>query len=659
MATVEAQSVQYIIDPTPVDDEGILTLIELDSKHPDIITANTRIQKFVLDSANAICAEAANLERKSRQKLQEKRGGAGEKTEGHSSTSPTLEEIAGTAASVYEENRQQLADQMKQCRVLLDACNRLVFDLDNVDFSCMKVIWGDERSVRQSRKHLTQLIEKTEEEDLLFLMVFFLSSKKITDKLEAVNRFLKKVSSKLSPLPSTPSPVSSSSPSSSSSPFSSSATTDIPVSSVGKPQLDTKTESTRTNTGAGVDTASPSCLSKSDYDRREEKSEGGTKRQREERGEEEEEQQGGPGHWATAVSSGEQSGTSSARETQLGERDHSSDVSKGACLVAGNLLDGEARRDAAGGGGGIGRGRGRGDVPPGSGRGRGLLLSSRGRGRGGLAPGGRGRGTGEGPPSSDSSSDSEGGGVHSSDEREGGARVSSSSLSKTGVVLSESSQDTPRHQASGTAPTSSSSTAVEGSYPNPQTHHSRSDGASRGEKKHGREEREDDLKAKNGDDNEEKYDRWGNKRWKRKPASNVDWLLKCRTKLCELKERTVRKAVSDVFIKNRTVQETIDFMNHNFKKLQVVADKPRADITPEDRRVFMQSIESYIAGLDKACALIAKQAMNKRQLMNLHESACKIEKLQTPSELVEEMKSTISLLQTFAFMPPSRDSDSD
>lgn len=30
---------------------------------------------------------------------------------------------------------------------------------DNVDFASMKVIWGDERSVRQSRRHLTQLIE--------------------------------------------------------------------------------------------------------------------------------------------------------------------------------------------------------------------------------------------------------------------------------------------------------------------------------------------------------------------------------------------------------------------------------------------------------------------------------------------------------------------
>ncbi|KFG33370.1 hypothetical protein TGPRC2_305610B, partial [Toxoplasma gondii TgCatPRC2] len=106
-------------------------------------------------------------------------------------------------------------------------------------------------------------------------------------------------------------------------------------------------------------------------------------------------------------------------------------------------------------------------------------------------------------------------------------------------------------------------------------------------------------------------------------------------------------------------QETIENLNHNASKLEVVASKPRAEITADDRRVFMRCIESYIAGLDKACALTAKQAMNKRQLMNLFESACKVEKLQTPEELLQEMRSTASLLQTFAFMPPSRDSDSD
>lgn len=47
MATVEAQSVQYIIDPTPVDDEGILTLIELDSKHPDVSSSLSLLLSFL------------------------------------------------------------------------------------------------------------------------------------------------------------------------------------------------------------------------------------------------------------------------------------------------------------------------------------------------------------------------------------------------------------------------------------------------------------------------------------------------------------------------------------------------------------------------------------------------------------------------------------
>lgn len=41
------------------------------------------------------------------------------------------------------------------------------------------------------------------------------------------------------------------------------------------------------------------------------------------------------------------------------------------------------------------------------------------------------------------------------------------------------------------------------------------------------------------------------RRWKKKQPSNVDWMLKCKTKLLELKERTAKKAVSDVFMTER------------------------------------------------------------------------------------------------------------
>ncbi|KAL8271336.1 hypothetical protein Esti_004775 [Eimeria stiedai] len=147
------------------------------------------------------------------------------------------------------------------------------------------------------------------------------------------------------------------------------------------------------------------------------------------------------------------------------------------------------------------------------------------------------------------------------------------------------------------------------------------------------------------------------RRWKKKQASNVDWMLKCRTKLLELKERTAKKAVSDVFMTERTVQETISFIDHNATKLEVVAAKNSSDFAAEDRRVFMQSIESYIAGLERALLLLAKETLNKRQLMGLYDSAVKVERLTTPGELLTEMKSITSLLNTFAYMPKMDDDD--
>ncbi|KAL8429165.1 hypothetical protein Efla_006301 [Eimeria flavescens] len=147
------------------------------------------------------------------------------------------------------------------------------------------------------------------------------------------------------------------------------------------------------------------------------------------------------------------------------------------------------------------------------------------------------------------------------------------------------------------------------------------------------------------------------RRWKKKPPSNVDWMLKCRTKLLELKERTAKKAVSDVFMTERTVQETISFIDHNATKLEVVAAKNASDFTAEDRRIFMQSIESYIAGLERALLLLAKETLNKRQLMGLFDSAVKVERLTTPGELLVEMKSITSLLNTFAYMPKMDDDD--
>nr|CCA30126.1 hypothetical protein, conserved [Neospora caninum Liverpool]CEL71372.1 TPA: hypothetical protein, conserved [Neospora caninum Liverpool] len=521
MGTSEGSGGERLVDATPVDDEGVLTLIELDSTHP------------------VICAEAGALEDRSRtHQASTKEDPAAADDENGQGT----EGLFNAAARLLADDREKLAEHMKQCRILLDACNRVVVDLDSVDFSAMKAIWGDERSVRQSRKHLTQLLEVSCETAQRHSLETFLESplpvfsvrfasvprvfacpcpsrwffplllQRMADRLEKTHLFFKNIFSRLPKL--SPS-ASASSPSS----------------------------------------VQPAFVA---------------------------------GGFSALIPGG--------------ERERLSKDSEENSPFAGSLIAGDlAEVDAAG----VGRGRGRGDAPPGSGRG---VVPGRGRGRGALGPAGRGRGVGP----------------EDSPESDGEEEPSSASAEQSSGRLSP-----PQAGASGDAETLE-----------------RADASGR---KH----------ARSGDEDDPGVDRWGNRRWKRKPAANVDWLLKCRTKLCELKERTVHKAISDVFIKERVTQETIENLNHNASKLEVVANKPRAEITADDRRVFMRCIESYIAGLDKACALIAKQALNKRQLMNLYDSACKVEKLQTPEELLQEMKSTASLLQTFAFMPPSRDSDSD
>ncbi|KAL8438088.1 hypothetical protein ACSSS7_000453 [Eimeria intestinalis] len=57
------------------------------------------------------------------------------------------------------------------------------------------------------------------------------------------------------------------------------------------------------------------------------------------------------------------------------------------------------------------------------------------------------------------------------------------------------------------------------------------------------------------------------RRWKKKQPSNVDWMLKCRTKLLELKERTAKKAVSDVFMTERVLVNSKEFSKPDFTPL--------------------------------------------------------------------------------------------
>lgn len=59
-------------------------------------------------------------------------------------------------------------------------------------------------------------------------------------------------------------------------------------------------------------------------------------------------------------------------------------------------------------------------------------------------------------------------------------------------------------------------------------------------------------------DRDESPDDGSQRRWKRKQPSNVDWMLKCKTKLFELKERTAKKAISDVFLTERVRKFELD-----------------------------------------------------------------------------------------------------
>ncbi|KFG30421.1 hypothetical protein TGP89_305610, partial [Toxoplasma gondii p89] len=117
MATTDGTECKRIIDPTPIDDEGVLTLIELDSQHPVIIAANTQIQQLLLAAVNKLNAEAAALEDRSRL------------SEESSEKSLEDEQVFNAAALLVSDDREKLCDQMKQCRILLDACNRVVVDL--------------------------------------------------------------------------------------------------------------------------------------------------------------------------------------------------------------------------------------------------------------------------------------------------------------------------------------------------------------------------------------------------------------------------------------------------------------------------------------------------------------------------------------------------
>lgn len=61
---------------------------------------------------------------------------------------------------------------------------------------------------------------------------------------------------------------------------------------------------------------------------------------------------------------------------------------------------------------------------------------------------------------------------------------------------------------------------------------------------------------------DESPDEGTQRRWKKKQPSNVDWMLKCKTKLFELKERTAKKAVSDVFLTERVRISSKAYIEH-------------------------------------------------------------------------------------------------
>ncbi|CDI76697.1 hypothetical protein, conserved [Eimeria acervulina] len=133
---------------------------------------------------------------------------------------------------------------------------------------------------------------------------------------------------------------------------------------------------------------------------------------------------------------------------------------------------------------------------------------------------------------------------------------------------------------------------------------------------------------------DESPDEGTQRRWKKKQPSNVDWMLKCKTKLFELKERTAKKAVSDVFLTERLAFAI---------RCAAVAFSCRAsNRISRDWRGVPSSVphcSSYrlSAVWTQALMLLAKETLNKRQLMGLFDSAVKVERLTTPSELLTEM----------------------
>eukprot|EP00920_Eleutheroschizon_duboscqi_P042421 GHVT01101319.1.p1 GENE.GHVT01101319.1~~GHVT01101319.1.p1 ORF type:complete len:300 (+),score=80.31 GHVT01101319.1:267-1166(+) len=145
--------------------------------------------------------------------------------------------------------------------------------------------------------------------------------------------------------------------------------------------------------------------------------------------------------------------------------------------------------------------------------------------------------------------------------------------------------------------------------------------------------------------------RGGGKRRK----SAVDWVQKTRTKLEELREKTVkRKRVTDALDRNLSVAEILPRVRRAIEQLTELGDRKTSEINTEERLLFMACVELYIASLFTCCEELAGESQGRHQLMHIYSSAGRLETMAQPKDLLEELKSIQALLQTFAFLPPAK-----
>ncbi|CDI84588.1 hypothetical protein, conserved [Eimeria praecox] len=189
-------------DLSQIDDEEVLTLVLLDSTHPQIVATATEIKNSLLLSANQILKS-----------LEGKKDSFVRFSEKSAASEPENKE--GEKKVEVDISREYVDGLLKREKAVVDASLKRTFELDGISFEAMNPIWGSEKSVRQSRKFLVQLLEdgisfeamnpiwgseKSVRQSRKFLVQLL---EKITSRGEAIIIFLSSVLSKL-PAPAPP-----------------------------------------------------------------------------------------------------------------------------------------------------------------------------------------------------------------------------------------------------------------------------------------------------------------------------------------------------------------------------------------------------------------------------------------------------------------------